>query len=193
VFAMPRGFFCTAASSNICKHVRGEYVSTSLCRVGKSCTRTRSFAFRYLSELGLERWRSSSDSNAGSLASGVAVERNIWSARDGASTVHLFGVMGGSKIAMRELRTWEVESGIGCERYSGIGEHVSGVDAVDDGDEWQLEVEDRVSESFSRFDCHSRALKVDWLNARLSSEEPDLVFEAKWCGSGSVGDECNAL
>lgn len=87
------------------------------------------------------RW----DSNCGRWVSGMVVERRIWRARGGPRTVHLSLEDVDESMARRFVRTWDAESVNGWGRENGVGENVSGVEAVDDGDDRGLEVTDETT------------------------------------------------
>jgi hypothetical protein len=83
-----------------------------------------------------------SDSICWRWVRGVVVEWRIWRARDGRREVHLSLVVDEESIARRRVRTWEVGSSKGSERRSGVREYVSGVEAVDEGDDRGLDEAD---------------------------------------------------
>ena len=66
---------------------------------------------------------------------------------------------------------------------------MSGVVAVDDGDEDRLDADDDIAESRLEYESHSRSSVDSWVTCSLLCEQPDLVFDPG-CSSRSVGDEC---
>ena len=77
--------------------------------------------------------------------SGIVVERRIWRPREGARAVHLSLEEVDESMARRFVRTWTAESANGWGRKNGVGGNVSGVEAVDDGDDRGLDVTDETT------------------------------------------------
>lgn len=126
--------------------------------------RTRVSASWYSLELGWEMWKARWDSNWGRRARGVLVRRRISSARDGEREAHFSEEVGDARIAWKDVRAWEEESETGTERYRGVWGYVSGVEAVDDGDDRGLEADEATwsSSIFGTQTCWPVGERVKW-------------------------------
>lgn len=83
------------------------------------------------------------------------VERRIWRARSAEAELHLSDEVDEKRMAIRPIRSWEAEPEDSGERYSGVGGNVSGVVAVEDGDEHGLDFDEptRLSPIFGALVC----------------------------------------